>query len=601
MTYLKMTTASALCALCTTPALGQEVLDLDTITVSGSLIPTEIARTGASVEVIDGQDVAVSDSQLTDRLDRLPGVNSVSNGPLGANTSIQIRGLPARYVGVRINGIDVSDPSGPQIDFNFGGLTGAGLGRVEVLKGSQSALYGSEAIGGVVDISTWQPTRDGVSGNVRAEAGSFNTYTGALNLGYRGARGEIALSYSRIESDGFSARAGDDEDDGFEQDMITLTGAYELTDTLTVGGSVLYRDKTVDFDPSVADPEGQLPTEETGLRGFARFHTGAIQHEISYAYFDTDRRDTSQVAFTTRFKGERDTFGYLGTADIGTAGTLTFGLDYTDESFKAVPNDGSNDNLALTAEWLLPATDTLDISIALRHDEDGDFGGKTTGRIAGVWRPVEDWTLRAVAGTGFRAPSLFERFSSFGNPDLQPEESESYEFGVEWAFENGVLKATLFHISIDDLIDFANSSYNQVPGTTVSKGVEIAGEAEINPFLSIYGNYTYKDSEDPDGQQRARTPRHDAVMGLEADITARWSGRFDVRHVSDVQGVTGPFASANSKVGDYTLVGAGLSYAITDDATAYIRVENLFDEDYETAGGFNTSGRAAYAGLRASF
>jgi vitamin B12 transporter len=607
MTYLRTTAYGALCALCTAPALAQDAFDLDTITVSGSLTPQELARTGASVEVIDGREAETSDTALTNRLDRLPGVNSTSNGPLGASSSIQLRGLPARYVGVRINGIDMSDPSGTQNQFNFGGLTGASLGRIEVLKGSQSALYGSEAIGGVVDITTWRPDRDGLSGEVRAEAGAFDTRTGALSLGYRGARGEVALSYNRVESDGFSARAGDPEEDGFEQDMLTFTGEFDATDMLTVGGTVIYRDNEADFDPSLAATAGQIQTEELGLRGFARLRTGPVSHELSYAYFDIDRRDTSPGAFTPRFTGERDEISYLGSVEMGGAGTLTGGLEYTEERFAAQPTRGSNDNLAVTAEWLLPATDTLDISLALRHDEDGDFGGKLTGRAAAVWRPAEGWALRAVAGTGFRAPSLFERFSAFGDPTLKPEDSESFEIGVERSFANARIEATLFHITVDDLIDFDPGAtacgsgfgcFGQVPGETTSKGLELAGEADINAFLTVFGNYTYTRARNG-GQQLTRTPKHDAVIGLDADLTDRLSGSFDVRHVAGV--TPSAFAPANNKVGDYTLVGAGLSHAITDSATAYIRIENLFDEDYETAGGFNTAGRSAFVGLRASF
>jgi len=607
---MKYLTACALCALATAPALAQEAFDLDTITVSGSLTPQETARSGASVEVIDGRDVETSDTDLTDHLNRLPGVNSINRGPLGTNTSIQLRGLPARYVGVRINGIDVSDPSGPQVQFNFGGLTGAGLGRIEVLKGSQSALYGSEAIGGVVDISTWRPERDGLSGEARAETGRYETHTGALNLGYRGARGEVALSYNRVESDGFSARAGDGEKDGFEQDMLSIRGEYDVTDLLTLGGSILYRDATVEIDNTdftgAILPVGTNITEETGLRGFARLQTGAISHDISYAYFDIERRDTSPGAFTPRFTGERNEISYLGSAGIGAAGTLNFGLDYTEEEFTATAR-GSNDNFAATAEWLMPVGDALDVSLALRHDEDGDFGGKLTGRASAVWRPAEGWALRAVAGTGFRAPSLFERFSSLGDPTLKPEDSESYEIGVERHFANGRIEATLFHITVDDLIDFdANATacgsgfgcFNQVPGTTTSKGLEIAAEADINPVLTIYGNYTYTEARNG-GQQLTLTPKHDAVIGFEADFTERLSGTLDMRRVADVR--ASAFAPAGNKVGDHTLVGLGLSHAVTDSATAYVRVENLFDEDYETVGGFNTPGRAAFVGLRASF
>ena len=126
-------------------------------------------------------------------------------------------------------------------------------------------------------------------------------------------------------------------------------------------------------------------------------------------------------------------------------------------------------------------------------------------------------------------------------------------------------KATLFHIAIDDLIQFAGNSYVQVPGTTVSKGIEIAGEAEINPFLRIYGPTPIPTRND--GQQRVPSPRHDAVLGLQADLAPRLQGRFDVRHVADVRASS--FAPVDNKVGDYTLVGTGLSYAVTDDTTAY--------------------------------
>ncbi len=608
---MKYLASCALCALATAPALAQEAFDLDTITVSGNLVPQEISRTGASVEVIAGREVETSDTQLTDRLDRLPGVHTTGRGGFGATSSIQLRGLPARYVGVRINGIDMADPSGTQTQFNFGGLTGAGLGRIEVLKGSQSALYGSEAIGGVIDISTWRPERDGISGEARAEAGSFHTYTGALSLGYRGARGEVALSYNRVESDGFSARAGDTEDDGFEQDMFTLWGEFAATDTLTLGGSVIYRDGTADIDNQDflgnILPAGTNVSEETGLRGFARLQTGAVSHELSYAYFDIERRDTSPGAFTPRFTGERDEISYLASAELGGAGTLSGGLEYTEERFTALPTRGSNDNAAVTAEWLWPATDTVDLSLALRHDEDGDFGGKLTGRAAAIWRPADGWAVRAVAGTGFRAPSLFERFSAFGDPNLKPEDSESYEIGIEREFANGRIEATLFHITIDDLIGFDPNAtacgsgfgcFNQVSGKTTSEGLELAAEAAINAQLSVFGNYTYTEARNG-GRQLTLTPRHDAVIGFAADFTDRLSGTLDMRRVADVR--ASAFAPANNKVGDYTLVGAGLSRAITDSATAYIRVENLFDEDYETAGGFNTSGRAAFVGLRASF
>ena len=597
-------------AIAAAPALAQdEVFDLDTIVVeSSSLSPVEQNRTGTTVEVLDGQDAGSNDTTVIDRLTRLPGVNATSNGGLGALGTVQVRGLPARYVGVRINGIDVSDPSGTQNQFNFGGFTAAGVGRIEVLKGSQSALYGSEAIAGVVNITTYQPEKLGFSGQAQVEAGSFDTYSGTLSLGYKSERGQVALSYGYIESEGISSQSFNTEKDGFAQHSFTLTGEYVVTDMITVGGALLYRDGDIEIDRSrfANDATGDIASEEMGARIYTTLQTGAMTHTLSYSYFDIDRKDPGGT--TTRFQGERQTIAYLGSAELSAQTRLNVGLDHTREDINSGVTIGSEDNTSVMAELLYSPTDRFDLSATLRYDDNSDFGGETTGRLSAVWRPVEDVAFRAVIGTGYRAPSLFERFSTFGNPTLQPEKSVSYELGVEKTYgDMGFVKAAVFYADVEDLIDFDPAAvacgsgfgcYNQIPGTTTSKGIELSGEYVLSGGLSAFGAYTFTDAS-TSGVRLTRTPKHDLVVGLNNEFSDRLSGYIDVRHVADV--VPSAFAPAGNKVGDYTLVGVGLSYDVTENAELYVRVENLFDEDYETAGGFNQPGRAAYVGLRASF
>lgn len=600
--YLLSTTALLLAA----PAVAQEPFDLGELVLSGSLTPVARSATGASVEILSGDDAGRDDMSVIDRLGRLPGVNATANGGPGSAAAIQLRGLPSRYVGVRINGIDVADPSGTQNQMNFGGLTSAGIGRIEVLKGSQSALYGSEAIGGLVDITTWRPDRPGFSAEAGAEAGSFGTWSGTLSMGYMSDRGEVALTYSRIETDGISARAGDTEKDRFEQTTVAISADHAVTDSLRLGGAVWYRDGEVEIDRSAVDNTGINYFEERGIRTFAEFTAGAVTHTLSYSWFDVDRKDPG--GFTNRFTGERRNLAYLGSAQLGGQSVLSFGVDHTEEEFSAGGTRATESTTALQAELLFSPADGVDISAALRHDDNSDFGGKTTGRLAAVWRPVEDLAFRAVAGTGFRAPSLYERFSNVGVRSLAPEESRSFEVGVEKTLDGmGFVQATVFYTEIDDLINFDGASlvcgsgfgcYNQVPGTTKSKGVEISGEYALSGGLTVYGNYTYTDAR-TNGARLTRTPRHDMVIGLRNAFTQRLNGSVDVRHVADV--VASPFAPVPNRVGDYTLVGAGMSYDLTDNAEAWLRIENLFDEDYETAGGFNTPGRAAFVGLRAKF
>ena len=588
-------------------ALAQDSFDLGTIVFSSNLSPIEEGRTGATVEVLEGAQTGMQDNSVIARLTRLPGVNSTSNGGLGASTSIAIRGLTSRYVGVRINGIDVADPASTQTQFNFGGLTAAGIDRIEVLKGSQSALYGSEAIGGVVNISTFRPTEDGFSGRYNVETGSFNTHSANLAIGHKSERGEIALTYGRVTTDGISAQSFNDEEDGFSQTTATLTGQFEATDNLTLGASFFYRDRDTEIDRSSFsnDASGEIFSKERGARVFATLQTGIVTHTLSYSSFDIGRDDPG--GFTDRFDGERRELAYLGSADLGRGMVLNFGIDRTDEDFSNTNVSGSEDTTSIKAELLASLSDQLDVSAALRYDDNSDFGGKTTGRVAAVYRPREDLAFRAVVGTGFRTPSLFERYSDYGVSSLQPEKSLSFELGVEKTYARGVVKATLFHTDIDDLIDFDGAAtacggpfgcYNQVPGTTTSKGVELSGDYAVSDRVSVYGSYTYTDAK-TDGVRLTRAPRHDAVFGVEAAITDRFSAYADVRHVGDI--MPSAFAPAGHKVDDYTLVGIGASYGVSDTADLYVRIENLFDEDYETAGGYNQPGRAAYFGISAKF
>ena len=591
--------SAALTALITAPALAEEVYDLDAIVVSPSLAPVDIARTGATIEVIEEDEIEDTDTTLIQTLSREPGVSFSANGGMGTNATLRIRGLDNNYVGVRFDGIDVTDPSSTQTSFNFGGMTSAGIGRIEILKGSQSAIHGSEAIGGVINITSKRPTELGFSGSVGGEMGSFGTRSANFNTAYMNDRAEISFSLSRFHTDGISTRAGDTEKDGYDQTMMTLAARYALTDTVTVGASALWRDYEVEIDRSTTDNSGINYGTQKGARLFTEFQTGAVSHQLSYSVYDTERLDPG--GWTTSFYGDRKQIEYLGTADLSAASSLSFGLDQTKEGFDLPTTTGEITTRSAFAELMMQPSDNVDLSFALRHDDHSMFGGETTGRLAAVWHLADGLRLRAVYGTGFRAPSLYELYGPYGNSALQPETSRSAELGIEKTYgDKAMVRATIFHTEIDNLIqyDFATSGYNQVPGTTKTKGLELAGDYALTDALSLYGSYTYTDAKN-NGTRLVRVPKHDLVIGADVAFGNGVSGNAEVQHVADV--VPSAYAPTGHKVGGYTLVNLGLSYAINDATEAYLRIENLFDEDYETAGGYNTPGRAAYFGLRASF
>ncbi len=599
-----------------TASLAQETFDLGEVVLSGSLSPVAEDRTGATVEVLEGDDLATGDTSVLRQLDRLPGISFSANGGLGTNSSLRLRGLDQKYLLVRVNGIDMNDPSATQNSFDFGSLTSAGIGRIEVLKGSQSAIYGSEAIGGVIDITTYQPKRLGFSGTASTEFGSFNTQTGTLSLGYLTDRLELAYTYSRILTDGFSAKKDDGlptpDEDGFQQTTQSLTARYNLSDDLAVGIALNDRRGDVEFD----DKRNRYELEEQGARVFGEWQMGSLANTISYSYFDISRphyfdigSPTAPSYFEADYEGSRRRLSYLGTAELSNTATLNFGVDKTEESFLSNGSHIEENTVSAQVELLLRPNDVTDVSAAFRHDDNSSFGGKSTGRLAAAWRAKDDLAFRAVLGTGFRTPSLYERFTvPIGNPAFRPEESRSFELGVEKTYGDAAsLNATLFYTEIDDLIEFDRNStvcnsgygcYVQRPGTTKSRGIELAGTYALSATTEVFGNYTYTDAR-TEGVRLARTPKHDLVLGMETELTDRLQATLDIRHAGDV--VPSDRAPADHKVGTYTLVGAAMSYDVTDTAQAYVRIENLFDEDYETAGGYNTPGRSAFFGVRADF
>ena len=592
--------------------IPQDPFDLGEIILSATLTPLALNRTGATVSVIEPEELAGGRVPLSETLDRVPGVSVTRNGGPGTVSRLRVRGLGPQYVGVRINGIDVTNPSDPQTSFDFGGLSGTGLGRTEIVKGSQSALYGSSAVAGVIDITTARGDGPGARGDFTVEGGSYGTVLGALGFSNRDERGGVSLTLSRVTSDGFSALASDDEDDGYDETFAAWTGDYAVSDAVTLGFSGLWREGEAEFDRSEADEFGFSVDDNTGVniieqrgaRFFAQVETGAVLHEFHAARFRTDRRDPG--GFTERFEGARDTLGYLGTAEIGPH-TLSFGLERMEEDYESDFEAGGRRTDSVLAELLARPLPTLDVALSLRHDDVEDVGGHVSGRLAVAWQATPEATVRAVAGTGFRAPSLYERYGPYGAPDLVEEESRSFELGVERRFgEAGSVTATAFYTEIDDLIDFDFAAtacgsgfgcYGQVPGTTRVKGIELSGRYALGERVTVYGNYTLTDART--GEDRlVRVPRHDVSLGVEALLADRLTGSLDARMAFDVE----PSAfDTSEKFGDYTVVDLGLAYAVTDRAEAYLRVENLFDEDYETAGGFNTSDRAVHVGLRGSF
>ncbi|WP_273689846.1 TonB-dependent receptor plug domain-containing protein [Ketogulonicigenium vulgare] len=584
-----LTTISTLALIAMTGAASAQT-DLGTIIILSGPMPVEANRTGALPYVV-ADATAGGQRALSDVLQTIPGFNLTRSGGYGQQSGFNLRGASQKYVPVYIDGIEVTDPSGTQVAFDFASLTTGGLSRIEVLPGSQSALFGARAVGGVINIQSARATEDGTHYSLDAEYGSHNTRALTFGVTHRDDRLSTAVTLTHLATDGISAAAAGTEDDGAETNRLSFNVEYALQEGAVIGASGFAGRSSANYDDfGPVDADNLSKSETQGLRLYTGFSAFGLDQELSYSHFNIERANHeawSDIFYT----GTRDRLAWVASTAIGAAGDISFGIDHSREDYTQSgtygDSEGKTDITGAFAELRYAPIQTLDISASLRHDDHSDFGSFNSARLAAAWRFAPDWTLRGQIGNGFRAPSNYELHGPFGNAGLEPETSTSTEIGAEYALAyGGFIRATLFDLKIEDLIGFGTSSYEQVAGETHRQGAVLEAELPLSQGLRALASYTYTDSDPADtthvGQQ--------IMLGFAAQFTDLTTGRFDVTHVAD-----------RTSLPDYTVANAALTHALTPAITASLRVENLFDADYQLVSGYATSGRAVYAGLGARF
>lgn len=601
-----------------TPALGQQAVDLDEVVFFYALTPTDTASTGANVTVITEDDLrAAGDQQLSTFLGRLPGVGMVQLGPVGTTADIRIRGAHPRYTSVYIDGIRVNDPSTPNSSPALGTLTTGSIGRVELLRGSQSARFGAGAVGGVINITTRQGTEEGFSGRSFVELGSYRTFNSALGFSNVTEAGEIHFDLTRFQTRGFSAADENDgatDPDGFRATRLSVSGRHRITDTFTIGASAFAQRSRGEYDGfGPVDADNVERRREFGLRAFGEYELGAHRHSVDVTHFSVNRSDDfehwSGSPRVDDFRGRRTGVSYVGSSPLGAALTLNYGLDYERERARIERDSGSTTELSVTesrwgafAEALLTPAEGLDMSAIVRHDRHSVFGGQTTGRISAAWAVTPDLTLRGTASTGYRAPEIPERFGSFGNPDLLPETSRSAEIGADYALANGArLSGTLFYLTARNEITFDfDTSVNQNIEATRRTGVEFELTAPLGENIELGASYTYTNAVitagPGDGQRIGRVPRHDLGLTLDARFAERWRAHGNLHFVSDRLDRNGAMPLPS-----YAVVNTSVSYEVDTMTDVTLRIDNLFNRQYQTVAGYGTSDRAVYLGLSRRF
>lgn len=610
--------AAAFLTLFGTPALADESDDTTRpdMVVTANRIPTESDKIGSALTIITAEEIEQSQRRtVADVLRDVPGISVVQTGGAGRTTSVRLRGLPGQYTKVIIDGVDMADPSQSQPQYDFANLLTADIERIEVVRGPQSLLYGGDAAGGVINITT-RKGQDKPKVNALAEMGSLHTYTASASISGSQDRINYALGATHFETDGISAAAkrnGNDENDPARNDTVNARLGLKLTDTWDVEASGRYTRAFVDTDGwgtvATDDDSNQHTLERSGRLGtnFSLFD-GRLSNSLSYTLLETERDLGTGKTAVAYYSGETGTAEYQGTLKVAQDHTIVFGAqnkqDSMDEGGYGDVHQDVTDN-AYFADYQFSPLQSLFLTAGARLDDHETFGTHDTYRGTAAYLIDATATrLHGSYGTGFRAPSLFEIYgTTLDNTGLKPEKSRGWDLGVEQTVLNGkaVLDVTWFDNRFKNMIRYAgtwgvNDHYENVASAR-TQGMETAGHWDITDQWRLNASYTFTDSRDNStGQVLARQPKHQSSFGatwkpidhLTTDATWRLVGR--------------RYDSATGRdMGGYGTFDLAASYDLTEWAKVFGRVENLLDKDYEEAATYGTYGRMVFAGVKASF
>jgi len=597
------------------------------LVVSATRVPTPADRLGSTVTVIDRAAIRASGATSVDALlRRVPGVTVVNSGGPGGRTDVSIRGADEDQTLVLIDGVRVNDPASTGGRFDFAGLSAQGIERIEVLRGAQSALYGGEAIGGVVNIVTRRAEK-GIGGYVGVGGGSYGTFRQEAGADAAEDGWDLTVDAANQTSQGFSRSTAGGENDGAKLRTLSARGGVRANDALSFDAAARYEDVFAELDPTAtrdgfAEKHDRVWSGRAGAE-LALFDGAWTQHLDLYGSRTLRRFEdeaTSGARTVSHFDGARAGIEWRHDLVFDDANQMTLGVDMHRDYGAARENSGSGsreryerdeDAYAAYGLYSLELFDRLNLTAGGRFDDFEAFGTEFTYRLTAALPIVETGTvLRASHATGAKAPTIQQRFDDTflfgflpvrGNPDLGVERSTSWDAGIEQSFFAGavVASATLFRNDFDDLIEYdaGAGTFLQIDEARTD-GTELGLRFEPADGLSFTGSYTFMRTEDrSDGSELARRPRHAGSVVADFDVTERLSLQASANYVGRRYNQT----DERGRLDAYTLVGLAGQYRLLDGLELYGRIDNLFDADYEEVENLATAGRSVYAGLRARF
>ena len=638
-------------------------LEEETILVTASRIPIPASSVGSAYTVIEREEIEKRQlTYLTDILRDIPGFSVSQSGSFGSQTQIRIRGAEANQVAVFIDGVKANDPAAGD-EFQFDQLITTEIERVEVIRGPQSALWGSDSIAGVINIITRKASGEAFLASSFAEVGTFNT----SSLGSRFSLVEDKLSFSlgasHLSTDGanisrnggswgkhtktgeliFLPSEGAGESDGYRNTTINLNTSYQISESLVSSFFIRNTDTFRDFDGTLNGfPVDKNNTTDASQRYLSFNLKGKsfgdlLQNEIRYTGLRTSNANNAvdssgfHVLTTTSAKKEGIYFQSSLLLRRNFLHNITFAIDHEKEDYSfngQIPASKSYDpnqsqSISMTGyvlEYQIPDLGPSSISASIRHDKNNNFGNINTFRLTSTYN-YSDFRLHASLGTGQKSPTFIERFGYYpnsfeGNPNLKPEHSRGWDIGIDRAFLSDTIffDITLFNdVLMNEINGFVYNSEGVASAANEKdkshrRGVEISLSAELSDQLEINSSYTYTKSTEINNLgaevKELRRPRSMFSSNINYMPNDKVNVNLNLSYNSDRYDIYYPSWPAPSErkiLSSYSLVSLVAGYQYNNQIKILGKIENLLDQDYEDVFGFNTPGRSVYLGLQLGY
>ena len=613
--------------------------DLPVIVIAPSKKAQSISTVGTSVTVLDEKFFKNSNEFfLGDVLaNSTTSVNFFQNGGQGQTSAIQLRGLPKRYSTVYIDGVKMSDPSSVSNDFDFNHILTSQVSRVEILKGNQSSVYGSGAIGGTINIIT-KKGEPGFQKDIKYNTASYDTHNLSIGLSGADENEDFYFGLERFQTDGTSAMTHNNEKDRYRNNSLVANYGYKFSDKIKFESNLRVAETYNQYDKENDKENTATHSEEVDAmqsssnialiykpnRKFTNKFTLANTY-IKRVYAGTPNSGNTDK---DNYKGYRYAFMYSGNYNFNLDNSLVFGLEREDDGIgynKNMTGMTYKDSYVTSSfiDYQSRITKNIYATFGSRFDEHSLSGNEDSHRASLAYLFDDKSTkIKSSYGTGFRFPSLYEIFyQDSGLHSLHAENSKSFDFGIEKSFlDLGLsIDATYFNVKYHDTLEAWNTSNWQaknLPGTVKSQGIELISRWKKNDTLNFGLNYTYTstydgaEQDDPNknesyhNAQMVRVPRNiinlatnlkiPRYKNLELTLNTKWSD--ESRDYGN-----GNRTFRDETVDDYLVNDLSIKYNLWDTYSLFFNIDNILDEKYETTRDYSQMDRTINFGVKRSY